>query len=185
MTLELQNLAGSPVGYGRARITSEEGVYRVVFKYREEAVGLACLETARELILAALENRPFDVTGQLQRLRDLAHRECPGRAPGLSRRRRGVTSPTAGSGANPSSSSVLRAQRRLSATETDRTGAIASSIARDRVLTRQLLDAVGVPVPDGRLVVGADDAWAAAEELGFPSWSSHEAPITAATRQSA
>ena len=64
VTLELQCLAGTPVGYGRARVTSEEGVYRVVFKYQEEAVGLACLETARELILAALEDRPFDVHGR-------------------------------------------------------------------------------------------------------------------------
>jgi cyanophycin synthetase len=31
VTLELQCLAGTPVGYGRARETSEEGVYKVVF----------------------------------------------------------------------------------------------------------------------------------------------------------
>ena len=82
VTLELQSLAGTPVGYGRARVTSEEGVYRVVFKYREEAVGLACLETARELILAALADRPFDVPAQVQRLRDLARKERPGPSTG-------------------------------------------------------------------------------------------------------
>ena len=170
VTLELQSLAGTPVGYGRARVTSEEGVYRVVFKYREEAVGLACLETARELILAALADRPFDVPAQVQRLRDLAREECPGPSTGAliaaakgrnipCRRLGGESLIQLGHGA---------AQRRISATETDRTGAIASSIARDKALTRQLLGAVGVPVPDGRLVADADDAWDAAEELGLP-----------------
>src|SRR5947199_7445043 len=36
ITLELQSLAGSDVGYGKARETSEEGVYRVVFEYDDE-----------------------------------------------------------------------------------------------------------------------------------------------------
>ena len=36
VTLELQSLAGREVGFGRARETSEPGVYRVVFKYYDE-----------------------------------------------------------------------------------------------------------------------------------------------------
>ncbi len=170
VTLELQCLAGTPVGYGRARVTSEEGVYRVVFKYQEEAVGLACLEAARELILAALEDRPFDVAAEVQRLRDLAREERPGLSTGaLIAAARGRNIPYRRLG----SECLIQLghgalQRRISATETDRTGAIATSIAGDKELTRQLLLAVGVPVPDGRPVVGADDAWDAAEELGLP-----------------
>ena len=59
-------------------------------------------------------------------------------------------------------------QRRINAAETDRTGAIAESIASDKQLTRKLLKSVGVPVPDGRVVTDAEDAWRAAEELGGP-----------------
>jgi cyanophycin synthetase len=170
VTLELQNLAGTPVGYGRARVTSEEGVYRVVFKYREEAVGRACLDTARELVLAALEDRPFDVAAEVQRLRDLARRELPGVGTGAliaAAKERGIPCRRLdaecliqlGYGAK---------QRRISASETDRTGAIATAIASDKELTRQLLDAVGVPVPEGQPVESAEEAWEAAQELGLP-----------------
>ena len=59
-------------------------------------------------------------------------------------------------------------QRRIQAAETDRTGAIAEAIAQDKELTRTLLRAVGVPVPEGRPVADADDAWAAACDIGVP-----------------
>ncbi len=59
-------------------------------------------------------------------------------------------------------------QRRIRAAETDRTGAIAEAIAQDKELTRTLLKAVGVPVPEGWPVSDADDAWEAACEIGVP-----------------
>jgi cyanophycin synthetase len=170
VTLELQSLAGMPVGYGRARMTSEEGVYRVVFKYRDEAVGRACLETARELVLAALEGRPFDAEAEVRRLRELVERVRPDAGTAVliaAAKARGIPHLRLdqggliqlGHGAN---------QRRLRSAETDRTGAIATAIARDKVLARQMLRDAGVPVPEGRPVDDADDAWAAAEELGVP-----------------
>ncbi len=57
---------------------------------------------------------------------------------------------------------------RICTAETDQTSAIAEQIAQDKELTRTLLHAAGVPVPVGRPVKDADDAWAAAEELGLP-----------------
>ena len=48
VALDLQNLAGTQVGFGRARETSEKGVYRVVIKYKDETVARACLAAARE-----------------------------------------------------------------------------------------------------------------------------------------
>ena len=59
-------------------------------------------------------------------------------------------------------------QRRILAAETDRTSAIAESIAQDKELTRTLLGQLGVPVPSGRPVNDADDAWEAAREIGLP-----------------
>ena len=61
-----------------------------------------------------------------------------------------------------------RKQRRIQAAETDRTSAIAESIAQDKEMTRLLLRAVGVPTPYGRPVKDADDAWEAAEDIGVP-----------------
>ena len=59
-------------------------------------------------------------------------------------------------------------QRRIQAAEIDATSAIAEAIAQDKELTKKLLHAAGVPVPMGRAVTDADDAWQAALEIGLP-----------------
>ena len=59
-------------------------------------------------------------------------------------------------------------QHRIWTAETDRTSAIAEGIARDKDLTKQLLAAVGVPVPEGQVVASPAEAWAAAEDIGLP-----------------
>ncbi|HOG03985.1 MAG TPA: cyanophycin synthetase, partial [Accumulibacter sp.] len=59
-------------------------------------------------------------------------------------------------------------QRRIQAAETDATSAVAESIAQDKELSKILLHAAGVPVPCGRPVLSAEDAWAAACEIGCP-----------------
>jgi UDP-N-acetylmuramyl tripeptide synthase len=78
VTLELQSLAGSPVGFGKARETSRPGLYKVVVRYQDEQLARACLDCALELLLAAIYDRPFDVAGNLARLRALADRVGPG-----------------------------------------------------------------------------------------------------------
>ncbi|MGD0897883.1 MAG: cyanophycin synthetase [Thermoguttaceae bacterium] len=170
VALELQNLAGTQVGFGRARETSEKGVYRVVIKYKDETVARACLAAARELVLAAMHDRPTDVKAEISRLRDLAHQSCLGPstqaivdaalARGIPARRMNSQSLVQlGYGAR---------QRRIRAAETDRTGSIAEEIAQDKELTRTLLRSVGVPVPSGRPVADAADAWEAACDIGVP-----------------
>ncbi|MGW8256408.1 MAG: cyanophycin synthetase, partial [Thermoguttaceae bacterium] len=61
-----------------------------------------------------------------------------------------------------------RKQRRIQAAETERTSAIAESIAQDKEITRLLLRSAGVPVCEGRPVLNAEDAWKAALEIGLP-----------------
>src|SRR5919108_3290259 len=46
VALELQSLAGTPVGFGRTRLTHEAGVYRVAVEYQEEELARACLGSA-------------------------------------------------------------------------------------------------------------------------------------------
>ena len=168
VTLELQSLAGTEVGFGRARETTVEGTYKVAIEYKEEQVGLAALNTAFRMLQCAVRDLPFDIDAEVEKLREIAHEVCLG----------------------PSTASIVAAaqarnipcmrldtdslvqlgygsrQRRIIAAETDRTSAIAESIASDKQLTRKLLKAVGVPVADGRKVADAEDAWRAAQELG-------------------
>jgi cyanophycin synthetase len=171
VTLELHGLVGVDVGFGRARETSQPGVYRVVFAYAEETLGRQCLVVARELVLAAIHDRPFDVKGEVQKLRALADEVLLGpstRAIVAAARLRGIPARRLNTGSLVQLGYGAR-QRRIQAAETDRTGAIAEEIAQDKELTRTLLAAVGVPVPQGRTVADADDAWAAAQEIGVPA----------------
>jgi cyanophycin synthetase len=59
-------------------------------------------------------------------------------------------------------------QRRIQASESDMTSAVAESIVQDKELTKTLLHAAGIPVPLGRNVRSAEDAWIAACEIGTP-----------------
>ncbi|MBX7169249.1 MAG: cyanophycin synthetase [Pirellulales bacterium] len=170
VALELQTLAGTPVGFGRARETSEEGVYRVVVQYKEEELARKCLEAARALCLAAVHDQPFDVAAQVKQLELEAHDICLGPSTASIVRaaeKRGIPARRMNSGSLVQLGYGAR-QHRICTAETDRTGAIAESIAQDKELTRTLLTQVGVPVPKGRPVTDAEDAWEAAQEIGVP-----------------
>ena len=170
VSLTMQAHAGCPVTFGRTASTIEPGVFQVVVEYSEEEVGLLAMELAQVLVRAALDDTPFDLADALKRLRELDEDVRLG--------------PSTGSIVNAAvarnipyrrltQGSMVQfgwgsKQRRIQAAETDRTSAISESIAQDKDLTKMLLDAAGVPVPMGRSVTTAEEAWAAAEELGGP-----------------
>ncbi len=77
VALELQSLAGTPVGFGRTRETHEDGVYKVALEYEYEDLGRAALEWGRDLCLAAVYDRPFNVDNTIAQLRQLAQRLRP------------------------------------------------------------------------------------------------------------
>src|SRR5512142_66621 len=60
VSLELQSLAGVKTDFGRARETSERGVYKVVIEFVEPEVALVAMRAAQSLIMAAVEDSPFD-----------------------------------------------------------------------------------------------------------------------------
>jgi cyanophycin synthetase len=168
--LGLQAHAGCPVTFSRTAQTTEAGIYQVVVEYSEEEVGRLALQLAEALCLAALEDKPFDLADALHRLRDLDEDERLGPSTGA------IVQAAAARGIpfrRLTSGSLVQfgwgsKQRRIQAAETDRSSAIAEAIAQDKDLTKKLLDAAGVPVPNGRPVKDADDAWAAAQEIGGP-----------------
>jgi len=170
VTLELQQLAGCDVGFGKARETSVEGVYKVVIEFEDAALGHDCLQTAMRLNQAAIYGHPFDVKEEVQRLRDMADDVCLGpstRAIVNAAEKRRIPVHRLNTGSLVQLGWGARQHRILTA-ETDGTSAIAETIAQDKELTRQMLRTIGVPVPEGRAVADAEDAWAAAEEIGLP-----------------
>jgi cyanophycin synthetase len=166
--LGLQAQAGCPVTFSRTAQTLEAGVYQVVVEYSEESVGRLAFELAQELCHAAVDDQPFDLASALRRLRELDEDVRLGPSTGsivyaAVARNIPYRRLTEGSMVQFGWGSK---QRRIQAAETDRTSAVAESIAQDKELTKTLLLAAGVPVPVGRPVASAADAWAAALEIG-------------------
>lgn len=173
VSLELQNLAGMPGGFGKARQTSLPGVYKVVIRAWHEEVTRACLEAGRELVMAAIEDRPFDVTANVERLRAMAELKLLGPSTGCiveaaaAKDRRIPAIRMLSTGDMVQLGYGVRS-RRIWTAETDRTSAIAETISRDKDLAKTLLQYCGVPLPEGRVVEDAADAWDAAEDIGAP-----------------
>lgn len=170
VTLEIQNLAGMQTSFGKARQTSQRGVYKVAFRTRQEQVGRAALVVARDLVVAAVNNTPYDLEAQLTVLREMVDSLCLG--PSTSNivdaaTDRGIPHIRLTEG-NLVQLGYGIAQRRIWTAETDQTSAIAEEIASDKDLTKSLLKACGVPVPEGTLVNSPEAAWEAAQDIGLP-----------------
>ena len=169
-TLGLQVRAGCPVTFSSMAATTETGVFQVAVEYSEEKVGRLALELSQALCRAAAEDTPFDLADALARLRELDEDERLGPSTGAivqAALARGIPLRRLTSGSMVQFGWGSR-QRRIQAAETDHTSAIAESIAQDKELTKRLLDAAGVPVPRGRPVSDAEDAWTAACEIAGP-----------------
>ncbi|MDN5752460.1 MAG: cyanophycin synthetase [Nitrosospira sp.] len=176
VTLELQNLAGMSGGFGRARETSQRGVYKVTVSAWHEGIARNALFAARELVLAAMEyqpprNEPYDVKGAIERLRDMVDSLWLGPSTACiveAATTRNIPSIRLLAKGNLVQLGYGARSQRIWTAETDRTPAIAESISRDKDLTKALLRSCGVPVPEGRIVNSGEDAWDAAQDIGLP-----------------
>ena len=169
-TLGLQAQAGCPVTFSRTAPTMESGIYQVVVEYSEEAVGRLAFELAQTLCFAAVDDTPFDLVDALHRLSELDEDVRLGPSTGAivyAAVARNIPYRRLTEGSLVQFGWGSR-QRRIQAAETDLTSAVSESIAQDKELTKTLLHAAGVPVPSGRPVLDAGDAWAAACEIGGP-----------------
>jgi cyanophycin synthetase len=143
----------------------------MAFRTREEHVGRAALAAGRDLLMAAIEDRPYDLAAQVggpqanwstsiclgPSTAHIVEAATERRIPSYPPHRR-----------QPGPAGPRRAQRRIWTAETDRTSAIAESIASDKDLTKSLLQSCGVPVPEGRLVDERRAAWEEAQDIGLP-----------------
>ncbi|HSV58945.1 MAG TPA: cyanophycin synthetase [Variovorax sp.] len=168
--LALQAQAGCSVNFGHTTSTTDEGIYQVVVQYGEEAVGRLAMKLAQQLVEAALNKAAFDAHDAIAQLRDLDESERLGPSTGSivdAALARGIPYRRLTRGSLVQFGWGSK-QRRIQAAEVDATSGVAESIAQDKELTKQLLNAAGVPVPLGRPVKDVDDAWAAALEVGLP-----------------
>ncbi len=145
VTLELQALSYKDAGYGKARETPEEGVYRVAFRYRDEQHGRACMETGFQLIMAAAYDLPFDIDTEVAKLKELAIAAClPEVVYHLQSLAKDRGIPTLRLNRSVLQLGYGCEQRRINGLTTDRTSATGLQAAQDKELVELLLQSVQV-----------------------------------------
>lgn len=71
VAIELQTLAGLPVAFGKTRSTLREGVYTVIYEFRDEVVGILAGKGAVNIINSILINQDFDLNNFIGYLKDI------------------------------------------------------------------------------------------------------------------
>lgn len=181
VALELQCVAGNEVSFGRTRSAGETGQYNMVYAYIHRDVGLAACELAIKLLMHLLPAEVREQTGyeldddwdwdeELNSFIRRAQRHAFG----------------------PSTASLVAAaeerdvpwlrlnkyslvqfghgkhQQRIQATITSETRHIAVEISCDKEDTHNLLNDLGLPVPQQYMVYGEREAVRGARKIGYP-----------------
>ena len=180
VAIELQNMAGENVSFGKTRsVPGRPGVYTVVYEYAQRDEGIEAGELALKLLASLLpaDLRPADVLPadwNWEQARTDFIRYAQRRALGPSTASLVKAAEARGIPwlrLNEQSLIQLghgRYQQRIQATVTGRTSYIAVELAQDKEETNKILANCGLPVPRQELVRSADRAARAAERLGWP-----------------
>jgi cyanophycin synthetase len=171
VALQLQREAGHDLRRGKTRGAKERGQYHVIFGYHDEKVGLAAGRLAVRLVNDLVRRDPeFDFERELEDFLLMAQRTAFGPStqalldeaalrdiPYIRLNEHSLVQ--LGQGVH---------QKRIRATMTSETSALATDIASDKELTLSLLANAGLPVPKSDSVRDADHAVAAAKRIGYP-----------------
>ncbi|MCP4878824.1 MAG: cyanophycin synthetase [Gammaproteobacteria bacterium] len=181
VALEIQNIAGSGVSFGRTRTTGETGMYNMVYAYKQRDVGIEAGHLALRLLMHLLPEHlqqqvdyPIDAAFNFEsELEDFVHR--------AQRREFGPSTQSLVDAAVERDIPWLRLndyslvqfghgryQKRIQATVTSDTGTIATSLASDKEGTHSLLRDMGLPVPKQTMFSSEDEAVSAVNRMGFP-----------------
>lgn len=179
VALELQELTGAHVTFGKTRSLAMPGHYWLVYEYEQRDVGLRAADLGLVLLMSLVpsELRPAGAVPDgfvFDRARDEFIRYAQRHALGPS-----TAALVAAAEArripwlrlNGSSLIQLghgRFQSRLQASISGRTPSIAVELASDKEETNRLLGNLGLPVPRQELAHDEDEAVAAAERIGWP-----------------
>jgi cyanophycin synthetase len=171
VALELQELAGMAVGFGRTRETATPGIYNVVFEYVEEQAGRYAGRAAVRLCTSLVETGSYPATELEQDINDLKE----------------LYATTA---LGPSTDTILKEvearripwlplsaramiqlgygihQKRIQATLSSHSGILGVELACDKEGTKNILKDAGIPVPRGTVIQYLDDLEEAIREVG-------------------
>ena len=173
VALELQTLAGMPVGFGRTRETATAGIYQVAIEYQVETAGRYAVRAALRLCQSIIETGTYS-PAELQK--DLAD----------SIELRNEAAMGASTDALVKEAQMLgipwmhletcdlfqlgygKYQKRVQAALTSNTNIIGVELACDKEKTKKILASMGIPVPLGMTIYSFNELKDAIDKLGYP-----------------
>lgn len=170
MIIEIQNMLGYDVHYGKTRVEKEPSVYYIVYEYINERCGIECARTIFEIINEILNNEEVDFSSKLERLRQIALEYDLGpstKAIYVEAKKRGIPVTRIGNG------SLIQLgygkySRLIQASLTDLPSCISVDIASNKDITKRILRDYMIPVPDGDITHSVEGAIFTAKNIGFP-----------------
>ena len=164
-------MIGFSVGYGKTVDSYERGIYNVVFRYRDEASGLAAGRAAVEIVHKLYNGEDVDLTPIIDHLKTVRDENALGPSTGAivnAAKARNIPAYNLTEGTSYTQLGHGVRQRRFQATVTDGSGIIGHSIADDKEWTKQVLGDAGIPVPRGQVCYSLEEAQEAADWIGWP-----------------
>ncbi|NJN30150.1 MAG: cyanophycin synthetase [Synechococcales cyanobacterium RM1_1_8] len=171
VALELQTLAGMPVGFGRTRETSDPGIYQVVFEYQNEQAGRYAARAAFRLCNSIITNGHYsqaELHKDLEDLRTLrADASLGPSSEALVREAEARGIPwTALETRNLIQFGQGKYQKRTQASLTSHSDVLSVELACDKESTKQILANAGIPVPKGAVVYYLSELEDAIADIG-------------------
>ncbi len=181
VALEIQNIAGSGVSFGKTRTTGETGIYNMIYAYNQRDAGIEAGHLALRLLMHLLPENlqqqvdyPIDAKFNFEsELEDFVRR--------TQRREFGPSTQSLVDAAVERNIPWLRLndyslvqfghgkyQKRIQATVTSDTSTIATSLASDKEGTHSILRDMGLPVPKQTMFISEDEAVSAVNRMGYP-----------------
>ncbi len=171
VALELQTLAGMPVGFGRTRETATDGIYQVVFEYEQESAGRYAARAALRLCQSIIDTGSYAPDELAKDLADLRDRQT---AAALGPSTEAIVKEAEQRGipwfALPTRGLLQlgygKFQQRVQASLTSHSNILAVELACDKSSTKRVLADAGVPVPLGTVIYQVNELAEAIERLG-------------------
>ncbi len=171
VALQLQAEAGHEIRRGKTRSADKPGQYNVIYGYLDERVGVEAGRLAVRLVNHLVQPDPeFDFDVALERFLLDAERYAFGPSTQAlvdEAASRDIPYIRLNTGSLVQFGQGVH-QRRIRATMTSETSALAVDVASDKELTGRLLAAAGLPVPGSHSCRTAEQAVRLAERIGYP-----------------
>ncbi|MDD2497355.1 MAG: cyanophycin synthetase [Desulfitobacteriaceae bacterium] len=170
LVLELQNMLGYNVYFGKTRLIEEPSLYYIVFEYENERYGLECARTAVKIVCDVARGKEVNLGQIMEVLRTVVRESELGPTTKsifeeAKKRRIPISRLNEESLLQLGYGKYLRL---VQASLTDKPSCIAVDIAGNKQLTKQILKDHGMPVPMGDVAYTEESTVIIGEHLGYP-----------------